>query len=94
MDEPTQVIDPDGEVTIVLRNANLPFAEMDENMISDVLHQVPSGPNDYAEEHPEEIETAEIYIERPSVASRKGNKKKNKKSKVPISRSIPHPHIL
>ncbi|KAJ9310393.1 hypothetical protein DTO217A2_172 [Paecilomyces variotii] len=27
MDQPTQVIDPEGEVILILRNANLPFAE-------------------------------------------------------------------
>jgi hypothetical protein len=32
MDEPTHVIDPNGEVIIVLRNANAPLPEVDDEM--------------------------------------------------------------
>jgi hypothetical protein len=33
MDEPTHVIDPDGEVIIVLKDANLPFAVWPEEEV-------------------------------------------------------------
>lgn len=35
MDEPTHVIDPDGEVIIVLKDANPPFAIWPEEEIQD-----------------------------------------------------------
>ncbi|KAJ9217576.1 hypothetical protein DTO166G4_758 [Paecilomyces variotii] len=75
MDQPTHVIDPEGEVIIIVRNANLPFAELDEDIITDMLYEVPSEPNDYAQKHPEEIETPQIY----TFASRRGKKKKRMK---------------
>ncbi|KAJ9402136.1 hypothetical protein DTO282F9_900 [Paecilomyces variotii] len=75
MDQPTHVIDPEGEVIIIVRNANLPFAELDEDMITDMLYEVPSEPNDYAQKHPEDIETPQIY----TFASRRGKKKKRMK---------------
>lgn len=33
MDPPTHIIDPDGEVIIILRNSNSPFAEPGEDML-------------------------------------------------------------
>lgn len=39
MDRSTHIIDPDGEVMIVLRNANSPFAHPAENMVTSTLSQ-------------------------------------------------------
>ncbi|KAK9595350.1 hypothetical protein V6Z93_005117 [Aspergillus fumigatus] len=36
MDRPTRTIDPEGEVIIVLSNPNAPFAQLSEDMITDV----------------------------------------------------------
>lgn len=35
MDEPTHIIDPDGEVIIILKDANLPFAVWPEEEMKD-----------------------------------------------------------
>lgn len=40
MDQPTHVIDPDGEVIIVLRNANSPFAPLSDYMIANMRSQL------------------------------------------------------
>ncbi|KAH1984739.1 hypothetical protein KXW88_001401 [Aspergillus fumigatus] len=39
MDRVTHIIDPDGEVVIILRNANTPFAELDEDMVASIASQ-------------------------------------------------------
>ncbi|KAJ9205085.1 hypothetical protein DTO164E3_1708 [Paecilomyces variotii] len=86
MDQPTHVIDPEGEVIIIVRNANLPFAELDEDMITDMLYEVPSEPNDDVQKHPEEIETPQIY----TFASRRGKKKRMKRPTAADASPISH----
>jgi hypothetical protein len=37
MDWPTRIIDPEGEVIVVLSNPNAPFAQLSEDMITGEL---------------------------------------------------------
>ncbi|KAJ9294869.1 hypothetical protein DTO271G3_6431 [Paecilomyces variotii] len=92
MDQPTHVIDPEGEVIIIVRNANLPFAELDEDMITDMLYQVPSEPNDYAQKHPGDVETPAIYVKKPKFTSKKAKKKmmRVRKAKAAVTSSVSH----
>ncbi|RAL16792.1 BTB/POZ domain-containing protein [Aspergillus homomorphus CBS 101889] len=75
MDQAIHIIDPDGEVIIVLQNPNAPFAELTDGRTRDSLAYTPSGPSD-------EIQNSEESIK----ASRKEPigtlKKKKKKKKV------------
>ncbi|KAJ6092676.1 hypothetical protein N7486_007965 [Penicillium sp. IBT 16267x] len=73
MNSPTHTIDPDGEVIIILRNANSPFAQMDENSIpsgdSDIFHSLGDNAQDYpAEDYPAEDYPAEDYSDEEAVA--------------------------
>ncbi|PGH10466.1 hypothetical protein AJ80_07509 [Polytolypa hystricis UAMH7299] len=75
MDQPSHIIDPDGEVIIILRNANPPFAELDEATVADMPSQTLSEPNPYAQSHSEETGASHNYI----VRSKKGKKRKKAK---------------
>jgi hypothetical protein len=78
MDPPTHVIDPDGEVIIILCNANTPFADWDDDVIADdTLSQAASEPSEHVHNHAEEIEVSDKYTV-PMVSSRKEKKKKRK----------------
>ncbi|KAI9373347.1 hypothetical protein BJX61DRAFT_533196 [Aspergillus egyptiacus] len=44
MEQPTHIIDPDGEVVIILRNANAAFVEMDGGMAADSESQPSAEP--------------------------------------------------
>lgn len=55
MDRPTHVIDPDGEVIIVMRNADSHFAEPSENMIAHGFNHTFREPNNNIRDIAEEI---------------------------------------
>lgn len=52
MNEPAYTVDPDGEVTLELRSANLPFAEWDEEIIK-------SNPSDSSDSEPSDTDGAQ-----------------------------------
>lgn len=54
MDLPTYIIDPEGEVILVLRNANPLFLELDEDISTDFFFQVQFESGDQSECHTEE----------------------------------------
>ncbi|KAJ5167992.1 uncharacterized protein N7482_003586 [Penicillium canariense] len=62
MNPPTHIIDPDGEVIIILRNANSPFAQSAENMIPGKTHHSPQEPCQYAQ-----IPAGETTAEEPPL---------------------------
>ncbi|QKX64033.1 uncharacterized protein TRUGW13939_11206 [Talaromyces rugulosus] len=71
MDSPTHVIDPDGEVVIVLLNADSPFAEMSEDMFADGYPRTVSeldGEIEYSENHMDPPEPIPPPTEDLSVA--------------------------
>ncbi|KAL2803057.1 hypothetical protein BJX63DRAFT_440444 [Aspergillus granulosus] len=59
MDRPTHVIDPDGEVIIVLRNANTPFAEPSGDIITQEFLTTSPGLNNNIEDAAEDFPTEE-----------------------------------
>lgn len=99
MDRPTHVIDPDGEVIIVLRNADYPFAEPSENMITHGFNHTFPEPNNNIWDVAEEITHLEECMEarKPTLMEKK-KKKKKKNIKVraplePISPPIEEPAV-
>lgn len=70
MNQPTHIIDPDGEVIIILRNADSPFAQALEDTVTGMT--IPES--GHCVQSPAEV------IEPPQPRSRKG-KKKNKKNR-------------
>lgn len=76
MDRPTHVIDPDGEVTIVLQNPNAPFAELGEDMIIGSLTHTLPEPSDDVQNPAEEIK---VSRDGPTETFKKWKSKKNKK---------------
>ncbi|KAK2752502.1 hypothetical protein FQN54_008095 [Arachnomyces sp. PD_36] len=75
MDPPT-LIDPDGEVIIVLRNTNAPFAELDRETVASIFSQAHSKASD-VNSPAKDPEASEYRCTR--VASKKGKKKKKLK---------------
>ncbi|KAL5042065.1 hypothetical protein BDW71DRAFT_200860 [Aspergillus fruticulosus] len=97
MDQPTHIIDPDGEVIILLRNANSPFADPSEEMVSNGLgHPIPE-PNNDIQNAAEEIEHSEEFMGMSKPTFRgKGKKKKKRYNNIraplePISPPIEEP---
>lgn len=88
MDQPTHVIDPDGEVTIILRNANAPFAEWDEDMVSQTLVEASKD----VQKHEEANEVSGHSVEEPITFFSKKERKKNKRSRIrPIAQPTSEP---
>ncbi|BCR96722.1 BTB/POZ domain-containing protein [Aspergillus luchuensis] len=77
MDRVTHVIDPDGEVIIVLQNPNAPFAELSEALTSDNLAYILPGPSDEIQNSAEGIKALR---NEPIKTLKKGKKKKKKVS--------------
>ncbi|PKX90722.1 uncharacterized protein P174DRAFT_506358 [Aspergillus novofumigatus IBT 16806] len=100
MDRPTHVIDPDGEVVIILRNANSPFAEPDEDMVANIVSQPLPEKCDSVQDPTEIIETSTGHMA-DSMRTSKGKKKKKKVSNalwtsfeptpLPVEESAPEP---
>jgi hypothetical protein len=84
MDRPTHIIDPDGEVVIILRNANSPFAEADEDMVANIVSQPLPEKCDSVQDPTEKIETSTHHMAKSRLAS-KGKKKKKKLSSVVLT---------
>lgn len=72
MDRATHVIDPDGEVIIVLQNPNAPFAELGEALTSDNIAYTLPGPSDEIQNSAEGIEALR---NEPTKAPKKRKKK-------------------
>ncbi|KAJ5919272.1 hypothetical protein N7466_010215 [Penicillium verhagenii] len=64
MSHPTHILDPDGEVIIVLRNANSPFAQVSEDSIPAEKVLEVNAPEEEVPE--EEVPEADIPVEAPS----------------------------
>ncbi|KAL5335659.1 hypothetical protein BJX70DRAFT_313323 [Aspergillus crustosus] len=78
MDRATHVIDPNGEVIIVLQNPNAPLAELSEGMTNDSFTHTLPGPSDDIQNLAEEMEASR---DEPT-------KKLSKKEKKRISRAV------
>jgi hypothetical protein len=79
MNRPTHIIDPDGEVVIILRNADSPFAEPDEDMVANIVSQPLPEKCDSVQDPTEKIEPSTDHMVNSMRAS-KGKKKKKKGS--------------
>ncbi|KAJ5622548.1 hypothetical protein N7528_005780 [Penicillium herquei] len=82
MDIPTHIIDPDGEVVIILRNADCPFAQNVDNMntASDTdVHPATCDSPQYSAEATPAPECSPEYQESYKAKKRKDNKKKKSK---------------
>jgi hypothetical protein len=79
MDRPTHIIDPDGEVVIILRNADSPFAEPDEDMVANIVSQPLPEKCHSVQDPTEKIETSTDHVA-ISIRTFKGRKKKKKGS--------------
>ncbi|KAF4161658.1 hypothetical protein CNMCM8927_004890 [Aspergillus lentulus] len=90
MNRPTHIIDPDGEVVIILRNADSPFAEPDEDMVANFVSQPFPEKCNSVQEPTEKIETSMDHMAN-SVRTSKGGKKKKKGSSVVWTPSEPTP---
>ncbi|KAL4772406.1 hypothetical protein BDW60DRAFT_222340 [Aspergillus nidulans var. acristatus] len=76
MDRATHIIDPDGEVVIVLQNPNAPFAELSEAQTSDNFTYLLPGPSEDIQNPAEGIEALR---NEPTGSGRKRKKEKKKK---------------
>ncbi|GFF32521.1 hypothetical protein IFM58399_03239 [Aspergillus lentulus] len=79
MNRPTHIIDPDGEVVIILRNANSPFAEPDEDMVANFVSQPFPEKCNSVQDPTENVETSMGHMAK-SMRTSKGKKKKKKVS--------------
>lgn len=86
MNQPTHIIDPDGEVMVVLRNANASFASLDEETIGDIHPHGLSGQRNGVHSDNEDTEIPESCMESFRSTPKRKKKKRSKKS---TSRSIP-----
>ncbi|KAL6230203.1 hypothetical protein BDW75DRAFT_234590 [Aspergillus navahoensis] len=93
MDQPTHVIDPDGEVIIVLRNANSPFAKPSDEMVALEFSASPPESNDNIRDTTEEIKHLESWTGTPKAKPSKKGKKKSKKKQSNIVWSPPGPDL-
>ncbi|EAW19549.1 BTB/POZ domain-containing protein [Aspergillus fischeri NRRL 181] len=91
MDRVTHIIDPHGEVVIILRNADSPFAEPDEDMVASI--------GDSVQDPTEKTETSPNHMAN-SMQSKKRKKKKNlcsafwtsfEPTPLPVEQSAPAP---
>ncbi|KAJ5751419.1 uncharacterized protein N7511_008384 [Penicillium nucicola] len=84
MNSPTHTIDPDGEVIIILRNANSPFAQLAGNTFTSRDSDVFPWLFGNAQSSHEATEATKILFEQPELSLKeKGrNKKKEKKRKA------------
>ncbi|GAQ05769.1 hypothetical protein ALT_3090 [Aspergillus lentulus] len=100
MNRPTHIIDPDGEVVIILRNADSPFAEPDEDMVANIFSQPFPEKCNSVQDPTEKIETSMDH-KANSIRTSKGGKKKKKGSSAvwtsfeptsrPVEQSAPEP---
>lgn len=91
MDQPTHVIDPDGEVIIILLNADAPFAEPGEDMIAHGFPHTLPEPNNNIQNPAEEIKYPEGYIKVPKPTLRAKQKKKKRYNTVRASLELSPP---
>jgi hypothetical protein len=77
MNRTTYILDPDGEVVIILRNADSPFAQPDEDMITSMVSQPLPEQCDYVQGLTEDIKTSTNHMAKPKPTSKKKKKKKN-----------------
>jgi hypothetical protein len=78
MDRPTHIIDPDGEVVIILRNADSPFAEPDEDMVANIVSQPLPEKCDSVQDPTGKTEPSTDHIARSRLAF-KGKKKEEER---------------
>lgn len=83
MNSPTHTIDPDGEVIIILLNANSPFAQLDEDPITSLESNISLPLCDNAQSPPEMIEVSIFPVDESKLTAkqRKAMKKKKKNGK-------------
>ncbi|PYI12642.1 hypothetical protein BO78DRAFT_402522 [Aspergillus sclerotiicarbonarius CBS 121057] len=79
MNPPTHIIDPDGEVIIILQHANAPFAPPDDDMIADVVSDPLPESSDSVQSPAAESGGIRVEV---ITTSKKGKKKGKKKSRV------------
>ncbi|GIC93635.1 uncharacterized protein Aud_010123 [Aspergillus udagawae] len=77
MNRTTYILDPEGEVVIILCNADSPFAQPDEDMIASMVSQPFPEQCDYVQGLTEDIETSTNHMAKPKSTSKKKKKKKN-----------------
>ncbi|KAF7182138.1 hypothetical protein CNMCM7691_001526 [Aspergillus felis] len=77
MNRITHIIDPDGEAVIILRNANSPFAQPDEDMIASIVSQHLPEQCDYVQGLTEDIETSTNHTAKSMLTPKNKKKKKN-----------------
>lgn len=70
MDPPTHIIDPDGEVVIVLLNADSPFAVPREDMIAHGFSRTLPQLNDIIQNTAEDMKHPEDYMDTPKPTFR------------------------
>lgn len=93
MDPPTHILDPDGEVIIVLLNANGPFAHPIEDVSAGML------PNAFPVFHfgvhspPEMIENPQPHFNQPALTKKQQRKLRKMKNKEPGSTQITLVHV-
>jgi hypothetical protein len=91
MDQPTHIIDPEGEVIIVLLNANSHFAEPSEEMVANGLRYPFPEPNNDIQSTGEKINDFEEWgMTRPTFRGKWKKKRYNnvRASLEPISPPI------
>ncbi|KAJ5654534.1 hypothetical protein N7490_001537 [Penicillium lividum] len=95
MNPPTHVIDPDGEVLIILRNADCTFAQPDENTITVRATDVHPEMRDNIQSPAEVTQAPECYCEYEKLTAmqKKMEKKKKKMKKKKIASAIEEPAI-
>jgi hypothetical protein len=81
MDQPTHIIDPDGEVLIHLRHANAPFAPLDQGMAFETLALVIEVTKACIPHIDTEAAEAALVEARKDPTPRKGGNKKKKKNR-------------
>ncbi|KAJ5903149.1 hypothetical protein N7504_005532 [Penicillium tannophilum] len=86
MSSPTHTIDPDGEVIIILLNANSSFAQLDEDLITSPDFDIPMPLCDNAQNAPEVTEGSETPLEELNLTAkqRKAMKKKREKDRKSV----------
>lgn len=78
MDLPTHIIDPEGKVIIILRNADRHFAGPVENAPNSTASDIFTEMLDSVQSPVEVIENSEFHFEQPELTPKEKRKKKKK----------------
>ncbi|KAJ5746583.1 hypothetical protein N7520_011765 [Penicillium odoratum] len=91
MNSPTHIIDPDGEVLLILRNADCPFAQPHENTITASATDVHPEMRDDIQSPAELTQASECYFENGLTSKQKRKERKKKKMIKTIRSGVKEP---